>query len=876
MNFKNLQDQAIRDNKRSEMMLMSYAWLAFVSSSFFLQHLWLQLPIIGGTAFVLYAPLALWLGAILMGAKSAQAAAAWIATPIGWILQIIGWPFWSRLQYLCMRRFKRIEDVIIAWIESRRSRSGDSVEKRLANGQRREAAEMVWPAEKFKHLYASLPVDLQRPLYEDGNLPGGMPFAMLADAAISRLTLRRAVRAGFAAFVVTFVLFAALFVFFAGTTIVGQLLAISVASELIEAWGTFEIRGDVFGQLIAAGWHVLKSLLEMVMSLGLGLLIAPLLAIGMAGLAFAAYIGKTYKDSLKKYGFPTKDALARAEQRVEQRTQAEASFAEAAELVTTRLADKKTITIGTATGTSRLRGVLFAHSSLTPVAFDEDGIAEGISLIGSTGSGKSSVIKNVLYTILSWADPTWSAFVQDGKGVLHADVRNKLQKIGRNIVTIGTAEGQKGVNLLSFMSPLEASEAMRGLSRQMADEKNVWSEQATQLFRHALVIASVWRKTEGGKVFKEKVADPYSMFGGYQLALDTKLQDRAIAEINDCIIGNPQFALENGSIDLDSSRHYLSVVWPTFHDETRSSVLFSLDALLGELAANEDLYTRFFIGRDTETVDFSDLFDGSGTVYLSAVGGAEHGKSGRMINMMLNAIFVKLAAQRQKDIGEIEAKAMPIIAIVDECHLTLSMDKEAAGSDVPSFLSITRSSGVAWLLSTQSVDQLYSSFGEHAAKTLLANLRNKIFLSTENVETIRFITDLGGETTRAFAHEIGARETIDHRVELDGFKPEQHAQWLKRPTLSDIGYEATLSAVLGMPQDETKFSFSGFMQFLKGTGDGKNTDTNREEAVRRGTTRDALYHREDVLRLGDYHAIVFVRRGRNLFTDKISVKHVFE
>lgn len=871
------------------------SWLAFAISPAFIGALLLAN---GASAhWGYFAPAAIFAIALFAGNRSANDAAGLFLNGIRLILWLVPRFITRAIERFLIRnhRTRSIENIVLAYVDSRRPKNaGSAFARAAASGNRRAAAEIFWPTNLYPHFYAPVPADLARPPFEDGRLHGDVPLEFMADSSLSELQIRRAVRAAAATFLTVVPILLALALVGTIMSAIAQFGNVSFARETLESWGgDHEIKASIVGTLLEAGLSIGGTVFSTLAEIAVALALMPIVALAFAGIAFLSYVGGVFHHAQLKYKFPTKDLVSRANSRVETRREALLSYVSTVALAQTRLIDKKTIELGQATGTARLRGRLFAPAGHTSVAIDEDSLSEGMIVIGSTGSGKTSgPIKRTLYTVLSWADPTWSAYLQDGKGVLHNDVRAKIESLGRRVVTIGTEAGERGVNLLAFLSPLEAAEAMRALSRQMSDEKNIWGEQAAALFRHSLVIAKVWRETEDGRNYANEVADPYSIAGAFNLSASDELQIRALRACNSAIKESREFAEQFEDVDFSASRIYIDSIWPKYAVETRTSVQFSLDALLGEITAQPELYKRFYCGLAHDTVDFSDLLDGSGTVYLSAIGGARHGKNGRIVNMLMNTILVKVASRRQAEIGEAAAKSMPVLAVVDECHLTLSYDKEAAGTDVPSFLSVTRSSGVAWLLATQSVDQLYSAFGEEAAKTLLANLRTKIFLSSENLETIRLATDLGGSVERNVATEVGARESIDHRVVLDGFDLFAPAQWIPRmdarETNTKFGAGLTL-ALNGLPtmgpmSIEVGGSQSRIEALMKpensgGAVPGKEIERDRdrdENVARHGSNREALYRAEDIVALGDFHAIVFVRRGRNLFTDKIRVSHIFD
>lgn len=847
-------------------------------------------------ALLAAAAFGVYLAALLGGSRTATLAAAQMIALFRLFLLFVPRVVSRSVERFILRghRTRKIENLILAYIDSRRpGRTGSAFARAVATGDRRAAAETIWPRAEYPHFYAPVPADLQRAPFEDGTLHGDVGLDFLADNALSELQIRRAVRAAAATFLIVLAAIGALLAIGTISTAISQIGAIRFSRETIESWGEGrEILSSIVGALLAAGGDFLSAIWNIVSDFAVIALLVPVFAASLAAVSFLSYIGSVFSAAQLKFKFPTKDLVGRFPSRIDQRREGLRSYAQTVELAQTRLADKKTIELGSATGTARMRGRLYAPSAATPICIDEESLAEGTAVIGSTGSGKTSgPIKNILYTVLSWTEPTWSAYLQDGKGVLHNDVRSRIEKLGRKIVTIGTEANEKGVNLLAFLSPLEAAEAMRALSRQMSDEKNVWSEQAAALFRHALVVARVWRETADGQDYKASVADPYSIAGAFNIAASEKLQARAIKAVNRRVIDDAAFGDRWVDVDFETSRHYLDEIWPAYAIETRTSVQFSLDALLGEITAQPELYRRFYRGRAADTVDFADLLDGSGTVYLSAIGGAKHGKNGRIVNMLLNTILVKLAGRRQVEIGEAEAKKRPVLAIVDECHLTLSFDREAAGTDVPSFLSVTRSSGVAWVLATQSVDQLYASFGEEPSKTLLANLRNKIFLSSENIETINLVNFLGGNVERNFVLEMGTRESIDQRMALDGFDPLSPSQWIPRVDVRDVNTkfgDGISLAFTGLPTTGVmSMGINGSFAAAEAAMNpqqaqqqqqqqGENTRARDEGIIRHGNTREALYRTEDLADLGDFHAIVFVRRGRNLHTDKIRVRHIFE
>lgn len=88
--------------------------------------------------------------------------------------------------------------------------------------------------------------------------------------------------------------------------------------------------------------------------------------------------------------------------------------------------------------------------------------------------------------------------------------------------------------------------------------------------------------------------------------------------------------------------------------------------------------------------------------------------------------------------------------IADEYQTLITVDlKEGALSD-SNFWNISRSTGTAGIIATQSVSALNQAIGKDATENFLNNMRSKIFLPVEDKFSIDFIKNISGKTLRFY------------------------------------------------------------------------------------------------------------------------------
>ncbi|MBS1054752.1 type IV secretory system conjugative DNA transfer family protein [Gluconobacter kondonii] len=694
--------------------------------------------------------------------------------------RLLTWPFrmfrksWDATINFLVPRFvtSKIDDITPESLEAYLQRHTAGSKSSLLKGDKEATCRELFAPSKFPFLYQEVPADVRRPVTWDGRLVNGMPVSwlswrhMTADklAPIVRNGLRNAVRlcAGIAV-----------------TLLILNVVRIVAMTVLMLNSG---IGTDVpYPDWAVGHHHVLPfveyyfgALLQVAGSSVIAVvmcILAPALLVPAVGLFNVIRDSRTYFNKASApFSAPSRDSLVVWKHRADVRETEIAGYIRQVEMALAN-SNQPVITVGSASGAARARGNMRSPSQHQPVALDGISIRQHVIAFGGTGEGKTELfLKPVFEKTISakWGDGlSMGAYITDGKGVLYKDIlaMPSVQARG-DIAVLGTEEGHYGVNLVSGMTPLEVSTMLNTVSRQVMGESDdiFWSEQASIVFYHAAVVADALSRTGGYDETKWSAFAPWSLMGIHRLATNPKAFNEACDELvqlseRDDLHPEIQELLESDSVSI--SVDYAKTTWRQMADETRSSVIANVNSVLGKFAGAPDVMKRFCTGREERTLDVDYALNGG--ILGVAVGETDFGVVGQVVAVWLKTRLYIAARKRQKADPQ-SARTKSCLLLADEFQMLAT--KGGSESDAE-FFNIARSTGVFMIAATQSVLSIEKRLGKTVTHDLLNNLRTKILLRTEELETLEYFSELAGETFRGIVVDDDFYETQGQReIEL--------------------------------------------------------------------------------------------------------------
>lgn len=638
------------------------------------------------------------------------------------------------------RPFEYLADTIVSslrldtWIENLTMRHCQGAADPLLTGNRRAAAESRWPRGEFPFLYAPVPEDIERPLWEDGKLIGDYDVAWLADRHMTKGLLRSATVNGIA---------------------IGGCVGL-----LILFWAMNSVYFGPGPRALVVMLLVLVGVISF--------------AFGVSIWAMMVFIKMALKKLAAPYEMTTKDAKVRWPYRAETRRLAHRTYVRQFELATDYLKDSPVLPIGTATGTLRTRGDLTAPLMDQVIATDVDSLFQHMIVFGGTGEGKTSALLRPLMRKLM---PTGAGFfVCDAKGVLWKDAAAIAGDCNRrgDVKIIGTGDEQFGVNLLAGLPPVVVASVARSILRQIEGESkdSFWPDMASLVIRHVATIALAFQNTAPGKkVIEDEGIAAYSLWWIYRAVIESERLDAAIET---CVVSmsDPkrrlQLTTDVSGRELVASIDYMTKSWSELAANTRSSITAFISQLLDGFGGSPTLRDRFASGTGERVLTLDTAL--SGKIVLNAVNSIEDGLSGRLVNMFLKTILYREARLREMRVGSEDCQQRPCFLIADEVQEIVTSDPTMGLSDV-TFWNVARSAGVSGIFVTQTLAALIQAIGRDATVNFVQQSRSKVFFRSEDKETIEYACWIAGNQERNRVFDDDQRESVEQRHLLDNWTP---------------------------------------------------------------------------------------------------------
>jgi hypothetical protein len=806
--------------------------------------------------------------------------------------------------------------------------AGSTSNSLLAQGERRMLAERIWPPAYFPELYNAVPRDIQRPLYEDGRLLGGVPISWLADREMTARAYMLFMRTGLVAGLVMIVLLLIPVIVY-GFVELADLVSLYSSGKrpIIEHWPGMPLAflsDEATKQVFTDVWKI--QLYDLLLSLLHYLPAQAMMAVGISLLTGLVLLNNWFDGKRAPYQLVTKDAEVRWPFRIETRNLVRQTYLRQIALATGHLKDSATYLVGHATGTLRARGDLAAPMRGQPVMLDEESIFQHLLVFGGTGEGKTTaILKPLMRQIL--ARPSFGAFISDAKGVLWRDAQKVAKDVNRSadVILIGTGPDHSGVNIVAGLTPSQVSAALRSVLTQIGNTGNdsFWPDMAASIVRHMLTLGRGYALTEAGKAETKRGLNPYSLWWSYQAVLRNDLVKSAIAEIRDTHKKLRQDAQDQTTPEdatkivemnerlippeLIDTICYLDSAWRDMAPETKTGIIANVTQLLDGFASSSVLRERFASGIDENCISMRQALDGK--IVVNTLSSIEDGLPARLVSILIKTSLYREARQREAKWKLTQQgpspQESPCLVVMDEVQELVTSDPSSGLSD-SSFWNVARSSGLAGVFATQTVSALKQAMGEDASNNFIQQARSKVFFRTEEKDTVEYTCWCAGSFERNRVFDAAHRESIEFRMLIDGWDPlgpiddsdavEIDTGSLRREASTLLSpAKRTLATASGQRAYNPDFSFVP-TQTISGGAPGQAASaahstylasmTAQQAAVWRAEDleREYLTHGNDqqpalttadILQMGRWHAFAHIQRAGAVRQDLIRVQHDF-
>ncbi len=781
----------------------------------------------------------------------------------------------------------------------------------VAAGDRHAIAQEMWPETRFPFLYSEVPDDIRRPLWEDGKLVGGREIPWMADRHFSAGMTKAAGQLGLTAAIIALIVQPLIVVgmmMFAGQAgDAPQVLLEQFPGEepvYVSGWDVWQtVAASAFG----AFWHGAVTLV--------GLIAAWLLiAIGIGIMVATAAVEHWRKEAATPYEAISKDSHVRWPYRAEARALAHTGYVRQVAHATGYLEGSPLFKVGEGTGTMRLRGDLAAPTKGQSIALDRESLFQHVLVFGGTGDGKTTaVLKPILSQVL--AEPKFGAYVTDAKGVLWRDAEKIAASVGRSkdVLRIGTGQGELGVNITAKLTPNQIAAALRSVLAQMGGGRgdSFWPDMAANVMRHMLTIGRAYAATPEGQA-EAKTLNPYSLWWAYQAVLDEKRLQPALDAIGkettgqlvrmetaraagdrDSFARHEERTRQLAGADVVASHAYLTQAWAEMAKDTKTGIVANISQLMDGFAGAPLLRERFVSGLDANTANLDAPLNGK--IALVTLNTMDDGLQARLVAILLKTVLYREARLREADMKKSGGNPQdnPCLVVMDEVQELATVDPTTGLSDA-TFWNVARSTGLAGVFATQTVAALTQAMGKDAAENFMQQARSKVFLRSEDQATVSYACWVAGEYERNRVFGDGQWESIDQRKLISGWSPLEPVDDNAPP--ADAGgpqfYFKAARGFLGRASiggASAKPTYETDTRFIPEGGDQAvqlAAISAQQQAAWRQEDQDRRYRTEgnttapamtpaDFIAMGRWHAYAHVQRAGLARQDVIELAHSF-
>ena len=388
------------------------------------------------------------------------------------------------------------------------------------------------------------------------------------------------------------------------------------------------------------------------------------------------------------------------------------------------------IEIGKATGKLHVAGHGAGIKKGQRVRLVDDDVSQDTLVLGGKGAGKTTLGLNPI--LLQALRQDCGALIFNVKGDYDRVVNALAAKAGRKVRVIGLGDGAERIDLLGGVSPEMAAafiSALLLLTGNRASEAVFWNVNASNLSRAVLGLLWYYPKR-------------YSLPGLYRYLFvkeERERVDQLVSELRAAMTdawtnaepGEKREAMARDLRYIDGCDQEIKNFYEQTH-EIQSGVRSQLSQILAKMVVPE-LEDAFGTPQeeDAHQFAFEQLYE-RGDVVVVNVPLQTYGLAAAAIMTFAKLRFY--IAMEQRRLRPTANQTRRVGLFVDECHQIAACSQE--GMSDHAFLAMSRDTKTFCVFATQSVSALCAKIGDDMTDALIANLRQRIILRTEDRRTI--------------------------------------------------------------------------------------------------------------------------------------------
>ena len=606
------------------------------------------------------------------------------------------------------------------------------------------------------------------------------------------------------------------------------------------------------------------------------------------------------REALQKWNYRLDDRIAYNDKRTEQ------------VLFIKNVDHSPLINICCASGNFNFKGHLRGPRRGTQIAYSIVDMLGHTVVLGNTGSGKTRdfliPVARQLLTYRKQGYPV-SLYCTDDKGQVVLDILKICKDLDMpedDVIVVGTGPNDSRVDMLDGVEPVDLMEVMASVAVQTGGKSSdsFWPDMANEVILHvSTCLRALEPTTYGAKWMAKNEYRMYSLLNILRVATKNEEIELMLQHLTEALLDYEEYPLmqKYDTLGLRLAMEYLAMEFLSIADVTQSGIVANVRSALRKFALREDLVAGFGNGRSDKIISASNL--NSNKIRIINVSQSVYGQAGRAICVMLKNMFFGQARSAQALDPEFaeerknwwfkpqpqqvdNGKYFLSIFIADEYQTLLSADPSSSTGD-DKVWGVLRSAGVGAVVLSQSWTSFALAIGLDACSVVKDNWTTKIFLATQNKDTLKECIEMAGRTQRYTVSEWGQSEGTVAAAMASGINCEENqVEWTSEmdgantnddhfysvPKLSEFefaGYEETYKAdhefEFGLPQQETSDSRNallGSQQTIKWRAEDKNL-----AAMQQGSSFEDVLTMSSMGTMGRQHCYVQLQRGGAVVED---------
>jgi hypothetical protein len=379
--------------------------------------------------------------------------------------------------------------------------------------------------------------------------------------------------------------------------------------------------------------------------------------------------------------------------------------------------------LGYATGQLGKRGNVSAIRANEPIVLRRKDLMLSFAFIGDPGSGKTAGgIRPLIHQLITQGGV--GLLILDGKGEISVEAETLAKRLKRKVYRIGVES--LGLNLFDGLSPDQIS----GILKQVFDLTGTGGSGGNADF---FVTQAVTRCKNILGVL-QPFPDHYSISGLRSYLSNDEFRKSILKQYAALLEKNKDGAQQLLTDYID----YEIITWPKIEkaQSTAGGIIATIQNVFDRFSAPE--LAKAFCTTSAGQAKLAELDEGA--IFVVDLPLNKYDFAAQVVLVFLKEAVFRLIKARGTLSEEQRQAKIPIGIVADEYQ------KITGGASDQSAIEVSRSLGGFMAVSFQNINSLNAAIpNQHTARSLLANLSQKIIFRTNDPDTIRYVSDALGE-----------------------------------------------------------------------------------------------------------------------------------